>query len=54
MRILVKIRRVNLDFVGYVEILVKFGAQLDFKVGGLGTLWFLELVLGFRVFGTRF
>ena len=32
MRILAKIRVVILDFVGYVEILAKFGAKLDFRV----------------------
>ena len=32
MRILVKIRVSILDFVGYVEILAKFGAKSEFKV----------------------
>ena len=32
MRILAKIRMAILDFVGYVEILTKFSAKLDFRV----------------------
>ena len=32
MRILAKIKVVILDLVGYVEILAKFGAKLDFGV----------------------
>ena len=32
MRILAKIRVAILDFVGYVESFVKFGAKLDFRV----------------------
>ena len=31
-RILAKIQVVILDLVGYVEILAKFGAKLDFRV----------------------
>ena len=32
MRILVKIRLEILDFVGYVDLLKKFGAKSDFRV----------------------
>ena len=32
MRILAKIRLGNLDFVGYVEVLAKFGAKFEFRV----------------------
>ena len=32
MRFLAKIRVVILDLVGYVDILAKFGAKLDFRV----------------------
>ena len=32
MRILAKIKMVILDLVGYVEILLKFTAKLDFRV----------------------
>ena len=39
MRFLGKIRVVILDFVGYVDFLVKFDANLDFQ----------ELILGFWV-----